>query len=52
VENAAIEAVCTPPPILHVVEPDSARSDLYAHKIGRYRTLYRNLKELFVEKPN
>jgi xylulokinase len=52
VEGAGIEAVCTPPPVLYVVEPDSALKDLYAHKIGRYRTVYRNLKDLFVETPN
>ena len=52
VEGAGIDAVCTPPPILHVVEPDSALMELYAHKIARYRTVYRNLKDLFLETPN
>jgi xylulokinase len=48
-ENASIEEVCTPPPILHVAEPDDRLSDLYAHKMRRFRSLYRNLKDLFRE---
>src|SRR5271165_2053276 len=51
-ENAGIEEICTPPPILHVVEPDDRLADHYAQKIGRYRNLYRNLKDLFVERLN
>jgi xylulokinase len=51
-ENAAIEDVCTPPPILHVAEPEERLADHYAQKIGRYRSLYRNLKDLFVERLN
>jgi xylulokinase len=50
-ERAAIEEVCTPPPILHVAEPDDRLSDLYSQRIGRYRSLYRHLKDLFVEIP-
>ena len=50
-ERASIEEVCTPPPILHVAEPDHRLSDLYAQRIGRYRSLYRHLKDLFVETP-
>jgi xylulokinase len=48
-EKAGIEEVCTPPRILHVAEPDDRLADLYAQKIGRYRSLYRNLKGLFAE---
>jgi xylulokinase len=48
-EKAGIEEVCTPPPILHVAEPDDRLTDLYAQKMGRYRRLYRNLRELFRE---
>jgi xylulokinase len=50
-ERASIEEVCTPPPILHVAEPDDRLSDLYSQRIGRYRSLYRHLKDLFVETP-
>jgi xylulokinase len=50
-DNAGIEDVCTPPPILHVVEPDARLADAYSQKISRYRALYRNLKDLFVETP-
>jgi xylulokinase len=48
-ERASIEEVCTPPPILHVVEPDDRLSDLYSQRIGRFRSLYRHLKNSFVE---
>ncbi len=51
-ENASIEDICTPPPILHVAEPDDRLTDHYMQKIGRYRNLYRHLKDLFVERPN
>jgi hypothetical protein len=51
-ENAAIEDICTPPPILHVAEPDDRLADHYAETLGRYRTLYRSLKDLFVERPH
>ncbi len=47
--KASIEEVCTPPPILHVVEPDIRLSDLYAYKMGRFRSLYQHLKGLFRE---
>ena len=50
-ERASIEEVCTPPPILHVAEPDDRLSDLYAQRIGRFRSLYRHLKDSFVETP-
>jgi xylulokinase len=50
-ERASIEEVCTQPPIVHVAEPDDGLSDLYSRRIGRYRSLYRHLKDLFVETP-
>ena len=52
VENAGFEDICTPPPILHVAEPEDRLIPQYAHKLDRYRALYRNLKDLFVERPN
>jgi xylulokinase len=48
-ERAGIEEICTPPPILHVAEPDERWADHYSQQIGRYRSLYRHLKDLFVE---
>jgi xylulokinase len=48
-QNASIEEICIPPPILHVAEPDDRLSDLYAEKLRRYRALYQNLKSLFSE---
>jgi xylulokinase len=50
-ERASIGEVCTPPPVLHVVEPDDRLSDLYSQRIGRFRGLYRHLKDSFVETP-
>lgn len=48
-EKASIEDVCTPPPVLHVAEPDDRLADLYTQKLRRFRGLYRNLKDLFRE---
>jgi xylulokinase len=48
-ERAGIEEICTPPPILHVAEPDERWADHYLQQIGRFRSLYRHLKDLFVE---
>jgi xylulokinase len=48
-EKASIEDVCTPPRILHVAEPDDRLADLYTQRMGRFRGLYRNLKDLFLE---
>jgi len=48
-ENSSIEDICTPPPILHVAEPDERLADLYARKFQRYRSLYQNLKDSFRE---
>ena len=49
VERAAIEEVCTPPPILRIVEPDERLEGRYAQKFERFRCLYRSLKPLFSE---
>jgi xylulokinase len=48
-EKAGVEDVCTPPPILHVAEPDERLADLYAETLRRYRALYHHLKDLFAE---
>jgi xylulokinase len=48
-EKASVEDVCTPPPILHVAEPDGRLSDLYTKKMRRFRALYHHLKDLFRE---
>jgi xylulokinase len=48
-EKASIEEICTPPPILHVAEPDDRLADLYTQKMRRFRSLYQNLKDLFRE---
>ena len=48
-ERASVEDVCTPSPILHVAEPDDRLSGLYAQRIGRFRSLYRHIKDSFVE---
>jgi xylulokinase len=50
-ERAAIDEVCTPPPILYVAEPDGRLTDVYSQRIERFRSLYRHLKDLFVETP-
>jgi xylulokinase len=48
-EHASIEDVCTPPPILHVAEPDERLAERYSESLRRYRALYQNLKSLFSE---
>ncbi len=48
-EHASIEEVCTPPPVLHVVEPDERLADRYSQSLRRYRALYQSLKSLFSE---
>jgi xylulokinase len=48
-EHASIEDVCTPPPILHVAEPDERLVDQYGESLRRYRALYQDLKGLFSE---
>ncbi|WP_316978506.1 xylulokinase [Shumkonia mesophila] len=40
-------AVCTPPAVDHVVEPDQALAAAYGEKLARYRRLYRQLREEF-----
>lgn len=48
-ERISMEELCTPPPISHVTEPDDRLADLYSDRIGRFRALYRQLKDSFVE---
>jgi xylulokinase len=48
-EQASVEEICTPPPILHVAEPDDRLTDLYAQKMRRFRSLYQHLKDSFRE---
>jgi hypothetical protein len=49
VDGTGVDAVCTPPPILHMAEPDDRVAGLYADKINRFRGLYKNLKDQFRE---
>jgi xylulokinase len=48
-ENASIEDVCTPPPILYVAEPDERLADMYSQRMRLFRSLYQNLKDSFRE---
>lgn len=48
-EGSAIEDVCTPPPIRHVIEPDSRLVDHYAARMSAYRGLYTQLTSSFQE---
>jgi xylulokinase len=48
-ESASVEEICTPPPVLHVVEPEQNLTDRYAHRMRRYRGLYQHLKTSFRE---
>ena len=48
-QQASIEEICTPPPIMHVAEPDDRLADFYSEKLRRYRALYQNLKDSFSE---
>ncbi len=47
----SVEAVCTAPPIEHVVEPDRPLSDVMAAKRPAFRALYQTLKPLFKTLP-
>jgi xylulokinase len=47
VENAAIEDVCTPPPITHVAEPAAIMVESLADKQTKFRALYALLKTSF-----
>jgi xylulokinase len=47
IEKASVEAICTPPPILQVIEPDARWSDVYARRLPVYRSLYQNIKGMF-----
>lgn len=49
VERAGVEAICTPPPIVSVIEPDERAADIHAKKVRKYRKIYRNLKDIFLE---
>jgi xylulokinase len=48
-ERASVDEVCTPPPILQIVEPDGALADRYAMQMPRFRGLYQQLKNSFRE---
>ncbi|MEO7383712.1 MAG: xylulokinase [Novosphingobium sp.] len=45
----AIKDVCTPPPIIDIVEPDERLSDRFAAKRPAFRHLYSTLKSSFTE---
>ena len=45
--GASVEAVCTAPDILHIVQPDERLVDLYADRMPKFRSLYQNLKASF-----
>jgi xylulokinase len=49
VSGESPEAVCVPPPVAQVIEPDSDLSALLAERRGIFLRLYRDLKETFVE---
>lgn len=49
-DGASIDAVCAPPPILFVVEPDAVQTDVYTRKLRSFRDLYSNLKTQFLER--
>lgn len=49
VERGPVDAVCTPPPILHVAEPDRRLQPHLAATLDRYRRLYTDLKDRFRE---
>lgn len=42
-------AVCTLPPVDHVIEPDPAMAAIYGDKLARFRRLYRQLKGEFAK---
>ncbi|UVO53776.1 xylulokinase [Sphingomonas sp. SUN039] len=45
----AIEDVCTPPPIIDIVEPDERLTDRFAARRPAFRHLYSTLKSSFTE---
>jgi xylulokinase len=47
VEKTDVDAICKPPPILHVIEPDDAWSGVFARKLPVYRSLYQALQSTF-----
>jgi xylulokinase len=49
VSSEAVEAVCTEPPVLHVVDPDPALCSLLAERRTIFTRLYRDLRNAFKE---
>jgi xylulokinase len=47
--GAEVDALCTPPPVQHIVEPDSALVAHLATRLPRFRALYRALQPCFLE---
>ena len=45
--QAAIEDVCTPPPITHIAEPSERLVDNFSAKQTKFRALYSQLKDQF-----
>ncbi len=43
----SVEAVCTRPPVTYIAEPDRDLTDIYAHKLSKFRALYAHLKTAF-----
>jgi xylulokinase len=43
------QAVCVPPPLAHVIQPDAALSGLLSERRAIFVRLYRQLKDIFVE---
>jgi xylulokinase len=50
VTGAAVEQVCAPPAIVRVIEPEAELVRRMDGKKERFRAVYRNLKDLFLEK--
>ena len=50
IDGKSAQHVCTPPPALHVAEPDEELADLYDARLTTYRSLYSSLKKIFLEK--
>jgi xylulokinase len=40
-----VQAVCGQPPIVEIVDPDPAQVRQYAERLGRFRALYRSLRQ-------
>lgn len=50
VTDLAADAVCVPPPVAELVEPDAALRDRYAERFETYQQLYANLRPRFAER--